>query len=324
MASALHWSKKKEHGLGNWQFRFFSFVVCKCPWPLTSLVVAIVTFFFFLAAKEERRISREYLKRVFLLSGKKPPTNFDVYKHILAFSFSMVEKISSSENSGSLSSVETKNDDLHLLVEQLNAGKGACLLCSHLGNVEILRALAHESHTHASRSFKVFPVIDLSCTAKFNSILKQLNPSLMGDIVDANSVGTDTIIWMKEQIDQGNMVVIAGDRTSAHTENRTVTVPFLGAPAAFPVGSFLLVSLLNAPIYYVFGLRKRDLRLHSKCEMCVEKASVEISGPRKEREARLQKLISEYAEVLGKHCAEHPYQWYNFYEFWNNKQEDKK
>ncbi len=320
----VHWSRKVEHGLGFWQFRFFSWVVRKCPWPVMSALVAVITFFFFLGAKQERRISRDYLRRVFKISGRGEPSSFDVYRHILAFSFSMVEKIASSQDCGPLSRVETRDDDLKALVAQLNEGRGACLLCSHLGNIEVLRALAHEKHTHASRAFKVIPVIDLSGTAKFNSILKQLNPSLMADIVDANSVGMDTIIWMRDQIEKGNVVVIAGDRTSAHTAaNRSVCVPFLGDPAYFPMGSFLLVSLLGAPVYYVFGLRKRDLRVHSPCEMLVERAEAETSGPRKGRDERIRRLVGEYARVLGAHCVEHPYQWYNFYEFWKIQQENQ-
>ena len=115
--------------------------------------------------------------------------------------------------------------------------------------------------------------MDLSGTAHFNSILKELNPSLMSEIIDANSVSSDTIIWMKEQIQQGNLVVIAGDRTSAHTSHRSIKVPFLGSEAPFPIGSFLLVSLLSSSIYYAFALEKR-FSLFSKCEMHIQKQFV--------------------------------------------------
>lgn len=316
MNEDLHWSQKNEFGKKNWQFLFFRSLVCKCPWPITSVIVATITFFYFIVAKTEREISRDYLNRVFNKAQRKKASLWDIYKHFVSFSFSMVEKISYSDESKPLDVIEEMNDDLPKLVEELNQGKGACLVCSHLGNIEILRALAHENQTHASRSFKVIPVMDLSGTAQFNSILKELNPSLMSEIVDANSIGTDTIIWMKEQIQQGNLVVIAGDRTSAHTSHRSIKVPFLGNEAAFPIGSFLLVSLLSSSIYYAFALRKNDLRLFSKCEMHIQKTNLSQNYSRKERDEHLKKMALEYAEILGNLCLKHPYQWYNFYKFW--------
>lgn len=318
MTNGIHWSKKKEHGAGLWQFRFFSWVVRTCPGVIMNAIVAVVTFFFFLGAKEDRRLSAMYLAKLSKVSatGLPKPTFFAVYKHMFSFALSMVEKIACWKDGGALSKVELQNDDIDALVNQLNEGKGACLICSHLGNMETLRALTGVKKTHASRSFKVIPVIDFSGTAKFNEILKQLNPTLMTEIVDANSVGTDTVIWMQGEIEKGNLVVIAGDRTSTHTMNRTVAVPFLGELAYFPLGTFLLTSIIGAPIYYAFALRKRDLNIQSPCEMHIQKAKVETCGTRKERTNRVQNMVFEYAETLEKHCVEHPYQWYNFFEFW--------
>ena len=242
---------------------------------------------------------------------------FGTYKHILSFALSMVEKLRGWKGAIKLNQIESQNDDLQMLVSQMNQGQGAFLLCSHLGNMEMLRSLTEYGEFHTSRKFQVFPVVDLSGSKKFNALLRELNPELMENVIDANSIDVDSAIWMKEKIADGNLVVIAGDRTSAHTRNRVLETTFLGETANFPEGAFSLAGILNAPVYFVFAIRKHDFNIRSPYEMHVVRAKTNLDCLRKERPARLKMLLQEYTELLERLCKEHPYQWYNFYNFWD-------
>jgi predicted LPLAT superfamily acyltransferase len=139
----------------------------------------------------------------------------------------------------------------------------------------------------------------------------------MENVIDANSIDVDSAIWMKEKIADGNLVVIAGDRTSAHTRNRVLETTFLGETANFPEGAFSLAGILNAPVYFVFAIRKHDFNIRSPYEMHVVRAKTNLECSRKERPMRLKMLLQEYTELLERLCKEHPYQWYNFYNFWD-------
>jgi predicted LPLAT superfamily acyltransferase len=50
--------------------------------------------------------------------------------------------------------------------------------------------------------------------------------------------------------------------------------------------------------------------------MHIVRAKTSFDCSRKERSARVAALVQEYVGTLEKHCLRHPYQWYNFYNFW--------
>ena len=310
-----HWSDIEEVGGSPWHFRFMLWVVCHLPLFMVEFCTAVICFFFWLGAAPVRARSKiylEHLRRTGVRVGL-----FGTYKHILSFALSMVEKLLGWKGARKLNRIETQNDDLHLLVDQLNKGEGAFLLCSHLGNMEMLRSLTGYGEFHTDKRFQVFPVVDLSGSKKFNALLRELNPDLMENVIDANSIDVDSAIWMKEKIQDGNLVVIAGDRTSANTKNRVIETSFLGEPANFPEGAFSLACILNAPVYFAFAIRKHDFNIRSPYEMHVVRAKTSLDCPRRERPERLKELLREYTKILESLCQKHPYQWYNFYNFWD-------
>ena len=310
-----HWSEIKEVGGGLWHFRFMLWTACHLPLFMVECITAVICFFFWLGARPVRARSKIYLNHLFKVCGKRFGF-FSTYKHIFSFALSMMEKLLGWKGAIKLNQIESQNDDLQMLVQQLNQGRGAFLLCSHLGNMEMLRSLTEFGEFHTERDFQVFPVVDLSGTTKFNSLLRELNPDLIDKIVDANSIGVDSAIWMKDKISAGDLVVIAGDRTSANSRNRTIETDFLGESANFPEGAFSLAGILNAPVYFIFVVRKNDFNIRTAYEMHVVRAKTSLDCPRKERPERLKMLLREYAEILERLCVKHPYQWYNFYNFW--------
>lgn len=314
-ASNQHWFELKEVGGSLWHFRFMLWITCHLPRRVVELCTAVICFFFWLGAAPVRSRSKAYLKRLYALQGQNVPP-FATYRHVLSFALSMIEKLLGWRGVIPLQDIETQGDDLDMLVEQLDRGEGAFLICSHLGNMEMLRSLTGYGKIHTHRQFTVHPVVDFSGTSKFNALLYELNPDLMKVVVDANKIGVDSALWMKEQIGQGNLVVIAGDRTSANSTDRNVSIDFLGERASFPEGAFTLASILNAPIYFSFAIRKRDFDIRSPYEMHIVRAKTSFDCPRKERPKRIEALVLEYVEILTKHCKRHPYQWYNFYNFW--------
>ena len=310
-----HWSEIKEVGGGLWHFRFMLWTACHLPLFMVECITAVICFFFWLGARPVRARSKIYLNHLSKVSGKRFGF-FSTYKHIFSFALSMMEKLLGWKGAIKLNQIESQNDDLQMLVQQLNQGRGAFLLCSHLGNMEMLRSLTEFGEFHTERDFQVFPVVDLSGTTKFNSLLRELNPDLIDKIVDANSIGVDSAIWMKDKISAGDLVVIAGDRTSANSRNRTIETDFLGESANFPEGAFSLAGILNAPVYFIFVVRKNDFNIRTAYEMHVVRAKTSLDCPRKERPERLKMLLREYAEILERLCVKHPYQWFNFYNLW--------
>ena len=239
-----------------------------------------------------------------------------VFRHFHAFAMAVVEKVASWGGKFYLSQVHFQGDDIAELIGNLEKGEGALLICSHLGNSELLRALAGFNRTGVSRAVAVTSIVDFSVTARFNRMLQKLNPASTVRTINANDIGPETIILLQERIAAGELAVIAGDRTSAHTRNRCFLLPFLGEDAPFAYGPFFLASLLNAPVYSVFALRRKAVSLSASYDMFVHRAAVSFDCPRKERDARIALLARAFAERLEFYCKRQPYQWFNFFDFW--------
>ncbi|MEI6987643.1 MAG: hypothetical protein WCK65_16130, partial [Rhodospirillaceae bacterium] len=185
----------------------------------------------------------------------------------------------------------------------------AVLIGSHLGNLEMTRALA----TIEQRAI-VNAVVYTNHAQRFNETLAQANASFGVNLIQISKIGPETAIMLKEKIDQGEIMVIVGDRTppiDGGSSNRVSHVNFLGKPAPFAQGPFILASLLECPVFLFFCLREG-----AKYHIYLESFAERILLPRHERQERLQEYLKQYAQRLEAHCLKAPYQWFNFYDFW--------
>jgi predicted LPLAT superfamily acyltransferase len=316
-----HWSAQKELSSSYFRLKLTLCLFKIFPAFVVKLLCFPVSLFYWAASGRARNFSRCFLNRVFYGTGKKP----NPLKHILSFSLAFTEKLEAWAGKMKFDGINFpehgfRKNDIGGLIESLEQKQGAVLICSHLGNAEMLRALANFNQTGLSRNIPVISIVDFSVTAYFNRMLKELTPDSTKQVISAENVGADTVIMLSERIASGGLLVIAGDRTSATTKDN-LSIKFFGKDADFPFGVFLLAALLEAPVYFVFSLRNRDITLFPKYEMYVHRSSVDFACPRKERASRIFECASEYAAMLENYCRAHPYQWYNFYDFWQENPE---
>jgi predicted LPLAT superfamily acyltransferase len=309
-----HWSAQKEEASGYWLLAFTLFIFKLLPIGVLRFLCFPVGFFYFLFSKRAREHSRLYLDRLSSVmgGGKK----FSPLKHIIAFSLSLVEKLEAWSGRVSFSRIHFQDDDIKELVQQLEKGQGAFLISSHLGNMEFIRGLAGFNRTGVSKEIAVNAIVDFSVTAHFNRMLKKSNPKAETQIINARDLGPETVISLQEKIDNGELVVIAGDRTSANAGSRFLPFSFLNSNAPFPYGPFFLAAILEAPVYLVFAVRQKDISLFSHYDLHIHKSPVSFDCPRSERDNRITDLASWFVSLLERYCKERPYQWYNFYDFW--------
>ncbi len=211
-------------------------------------------------------------------------------------------------------------DDISVLKKQLSEKRGAVVICSHLGNIEMLRAMANHDSGYGIPQFRVHSVVDFSVTDTFNRLMEETNPQSMVQLVNASSIDPGTIINLKENIIAGDLVVIAGDRTAKNNTMKNTEVSFFGETAYFPQGAFILASLLEAPVYFMFAVRENDKDFTSPYEFHVYRSSIDTGGSRRERREKIKKLTEEFVSHLEALCLNHPYQWYNFFGFWDKPQ----
>jgi predicted LPLAT superfamily acyltransferase len=93
-------------------------------------------------------------------------------------------------------------------------------------------------------------------------------------------------------------------------------VPFLGAEARFPVGPMAVAALLKAPVVLGFGLWLGPRRYELRFEPFAERVEL----PRATRDAALGVWLGRYTARLSEVCRAHPYNWFNFYDFWGEEE----
>lgn len=309
-----HWSRIAERGtsLGLrcmlWAYRLAG---RKGVRLLTEFVVA----YFFLTGARARRASRDYLRRLHDHCGPLPdlpgkPGLRHSYRHFRAFSSSAVDKF--------LAWMDCARDIPIAFPEQAafealrRSGTGAVFLSAHIGNLEMLRALGS-----AQGMAGLNAVVYTENAVRFQALLRRINPRFTSNLICISDLGPDTAIVLQERLDRGESLFIVGDRTPVSGNARTVTVPFLGRPARFPMGPLLLAHLLRCPVYLFFCTREGPgYRVH------MERFAERLDLPRKEREAVIRERLEQFARRLEDRCRATPFQWFNFFDFWATDAQD--
>ncbi|MBB1405038.1 MAG: LpxL/LpxP family acyltransferase [Pseudoalteromonas sp.] len=306
-----HWSKMQERGnyLGIQTLLFTHKILGrKGLW----LILFPVVVYLFITGRVARAASKQFLQQVNLYTGTgQSVTLKQQLKHFCSFADSAFDKIDGWLGRISLSDIEYTNE--HLFSQLNEQRQGAIFIGSHLGNLEVCRALSQH------RSGKVINVLVFTHHAvEFNKMLKKINPNVAVNLIQVTDLGPGLAILLKEKIEQGEIIVIVGDRTSTTTAARSVQVPFLDKPAPFSQGPFILAALLDCPVYFLFCLKDQQ---SSKYHVIFEQYSNSLKMPRTQRQAILNQVITDYAQRLGHYAAQYPYQWFNFYDFWQNDQQ---
>ena len=120
------------------------------------------------------------------------------------------------------------------------------------------------------------------------------------------------ILEVKEWLAQGGIVGILADRITQG--DKVATVDFLEAPAAFPLGPWLLAGMLEAPVMICFAVYRRGGHYDIYFETLADGAAI----PREDRQRFAETLAARYADRLAYYCRMAPYNWFNFFEFWGN------
>ena len=312
-----HWSEEKEAIKSNRPLKILLFLLKIQPSFLVHTICYPVSLFYLIFNKNARVSARLYQKQMKEYTKGKVPGRVRAYRQILSFALCLLEKMEGWLGKVKFNRVELQNDDVGEMVERLKRGESALLMVSHLGNMELMRSLQDYITGLCGRKVPVVIIMDINMSANFTQTLKEINPDYSMNVIDASSFGPESTVYLEEQAEQGALIVAAGDRTAVHNRDKVIKKPFLGREAPFPYGVFLIPALLKLPVYFMFGMRSRMSIFNPKYEIYIEKSNVDFNCARKEREGRITECCGEFVEKLEKMAIKYPYQWYNFFNFWN-------
>lgn len=284
------------------------FWICRIfgRWPFRVVLYPVVAWYM-LVRPVARKASADYLRHVAAVDPRNSitPGIRSVMRHFAAFAESILDKMLLW--AGLFNIGDTVLHGHQHLMDRVATGRGGLLICAHLGNLELCRAL---SRRHPG--VKLTVLVYTKHAEAFNQLLAQMDPDSQLNLMQVTEISPASATIMAEKIERGEFIVITGDRIPVAPNPRVAVVPFLGEAAPFPVGPYILASLLQCPLFLIFSIRTgRTSEVH------FELLRDSIALPRKGRDEALAILAAEYAARLEHFCLRAPLQWFNFFDFWH-------
>jgi len=185
--------------------------------------------------------------------------------------------------------------------EILAGNSGAIIIGAHFGNWEV-------GAPYFGKYGKKMRVVMMD--AEYQSIKKVLQAQNRIDAFRPIPITKDSfshIFEIRDSLERGEYVAMQGDRLTPNGKSREVL--FMGKPALFPLGPFVLAARFGYPVIFYFAVRTglRKYRFHfSLYEPQKSQSSVRAETD----------ILNAYTEYLERVVVKSPEQWYNFYKFW--------
>lgn len=185
--------------------------------------------------------------------------------------------------------------------------EGFMMLGSHVGNYELT------SCTFDARKKRVNALV---YAGESEAIMENRRQILAKHNIGLILVGNDMshLFQMNTAIDNGEIISMHADRIFGSQKH--IICRFLGEDASFPAGPFAFAAQKNTPVYAVFYMKEstKVYHLYVRPIACDEGGNIR---------KRMNEMAKRYVEVLEEMVNKYPYQWFNYFDFWNTESGQK-
>jgi len=292
--------------------RFICFMAIFFGRRVTRLLLPPIALYFLLFAPTPRRHIKRYLFRTI-----GPQAGWtDGFRLLHAFASTVLDRVYFLR--GRMDLFDIRMDGNEALEAAAGGGRGAFLLGAHVGSFEAMGACKRQQPDQKSMrlAMLMYPDNARRITAILNAI------SLPGARPHVISLGRPhSMLALRDWLDGGGMGGLLADRTlpggeeqPAQQRGNNVVLPFLGHPAIFNDGPFRLAALLRRPVFFMAGVYRGGARYDVRFEPLADFGLRPANAA--EREQRIREAIEAYVARLEALCRAHPYNWFNFHDFW--------
>lgn len=308
------WYDQREQCASGFWMRFMWIAYALFGKTFQKLIFLFAMPVIYLCAVPAKRALGKYYRMLSEYTGREiRPTPMRLFRHILGFAWSLMDKIDANTLRRNLPKMSVRDDDgWRAFRDNAQSGKGAFVLCSHLGAIGVLPALPHALARNGGsvplRVPKVHAFQQMGHDAVFTKIFMKHFDKSSFELHAVENIGVETAVAMQEAISRGELVIMAGDRTSAGSKG-VLKHKFLGKECLWPKGAFRFAKLMNAPVFGIVCARTGMNSYEAHFRRLGEDAPEGISG--------VESLLCDYVEFLESETVAYPDQWYQFYDFFD-------
>ncbi len=276
-------------------YKTFIFLIKHFGVRSAYLLLYFVAFYFLLFSFKGTKASFYYFHK--RLGFSKLTGIWKVYKNYFVFGQTIIDKVTIS--SGIKNKFTFEHDGGEAIIDLLKKKKGGILISAHVGNFEIADYFFNEIDFDSQ--------INLVTTDQEHRAIKEYLESIsLKNNLKYIIVNEDLshIFEINNALSNNELVCFTGDRYFEGT--KVLSENLLGKKTNFPAGTFLLGSRLNVPVLFVYVMKETSKHYH----LYTRKASF------KKRDA--QDLLKSYTQSVEWILKKYPYQWFNYFDFWND------
>lgn len=285
MENKKAWSGKTRGG--TFGYAFFILLIRRIGIGAAYAFLAFVALYFIPFAPKATRASWHYHRRI--LGCGRWRSAWRVYLHFYRFGQVLIDKVAILN--GMSGRYRFSFEEYEPFLKNLQSG-AVVMIGAHVGCWEIGSTFFGD---YASKLNVVM------FDAEYERIKEMIHHS--GEaykIIPVNEGGLESLLRIKQAVDQGEAVCFQGDRYVG--EEHASAADFMGRKALFPKGPFTLASKFRTPVVFYFAMREgRSYRFIFK--------NVEAGKSADE-------LLAIYLTELERVVRRYPEQWFNFFELW--------
>ncbi|MBN2668468.1 MAG: hypothetical protein JXR60_04490 [Bacteroidales bacterium] len=282
-------------------YRIFVFFLRYTHWSVAYFILYFVAFYFWVFKRKTFKSSYRYFYQI--LGFTKSKSFFGVYCQYLSLGKTLLDK--TLILSGLKHPFTIDHDGAEHFETIIKEGRGGMIISSHIGNWETAGQLLE-------RINYTFNIVMVDAEhEKIKSYLGQVMGKRNFNIIPIKE-DLSHVFLIKEALSRNELIVMHGDRYVGKDTARSM--PFLGEQAYFPTGPFFIAAKFDVPVSFAFAMKETNTHYHFYASKPIR---VQLRGNAQEKQQIVSGLMKKYIENLEKIIKKYPYQWFNFYEFWD-------
>lgn len=287
------WDGKTKGSL--WGYRFFVFCIRFLGVRISYFFCFWVAGYFVLFTRTQRRGLMQFYQQGFQFSKGKSyrfaAGNFYRFGQII------IDRIALKTPRKRIYTHSFNNE--RVLVEMHKNGKGGFLFSGHVGNWENAGNLIGERITSKINILMLDEEVE-----KIKKYVEQSTEASRYNLIPLKE-DLSHLVLIHRALKRNELIALHADRTLPG--QKTYTFPFLGVPAEFPAGPFIMAHKFKVPITFVFAIKRGSTHFELSSTDPIT-AGTEVGSP--------EEIAERYVHRLEEMVRMAPKQWFNFYDYY--------